>query len=60
MCIPPLGEHASPHFALLAVIAARNELTALSMGMSADWPLAIPLGATHIRLGGAIFGSRGP
>jgi hypothetical protein len=60
MCIPPIGEHASPHFALLAVIAARNGLASLSMGMSADWPLAIPLGATHIRLGGAIFGSRGP
>ena len=41
MCIPPVDEHASPHFALLGVIAARNGLKALSMGMSADWPLAI-------------------
>ena len=60
MCIPPADEHASPHFALLAVIAARNGLKALSMGMSADWPLAIPLGATHIRVGSAIFGARRP
>jgi len=59
MCVPPVEEHASPHFALLSVIAARNGLELLSMGMSADWPLAIQLGATHIRVGSAIFGSRG-
>ena len=58
MCVPPLGEQASPHFALLGVIAARNGLKALSMGMSADWPLAIQLGATLVRVGSAIFGAR--
>ena len=58
MCIPPQGEQASPHFALLKVIARRNGLGELSMGMSADWPLALQLGATIIRVGGAIFGSR--
>ena len=56
MAIPPLGEQASPHFALLAVIAKRNGLEELSMGMSADWPLAIQLGATAVRIGSAIFG----
>ncbi len=59
MCIPPTGEQASPHFALLAVIAKRNGLATLSMGMSADWPLAVQLGATYVRVGSAIFGSRG-
>jgi len=59
MCIPPAEEHASPHFALLSVIASRNGLKRLSMGMSADWPLAVQLGATHIRVGSAIFGPRG-
>ena len=58
MCIPPLDEQASPHFALLARIAARNGLTQLSMGMSADYELAIQLGATHVRIGSAIFGER--
>ncbi len=58
MCIPPLGEHASPHFALLRVIAERNAIAGLSMGMSADWPLAVQLGATHVRVGSAIFGTR--
>ena len=58
MCIPPAGELASPHFALLGEIARRNGLAQLSMGMSADWPLAIPLGATHVRVGSAIFGAR--
>lgn len=58
MCIPPVDDQASPHFALLAAIAARNGLSALSMGMSADYPLAIPLGATHVRVGSAIFGER--
>jgi len=58
MCIPPLGEHVSPHFALLQVIARRNGIAGLSMGMSADWPLAVQLGATHVRIGSAIFGTR--
>ena len=58
MCIPPAGEQASPHFALLAQIAKRNGLAELSMGMSADYELAIQLGATCIRLGTAIFGAR--
>jgi pyridoxal phosphate enzyme (YggS family) len=59
MCIPPVDEQASPHFALLAKIAARNGLTQLSMGMSADYELAIQLGATHVRIGSGIFGERG-
>ena len=59
MAIPPVGEQASPHFALLGVIAARNGVKELSMGMSADWPLAVQLGATVIRVGSAIFGARG-
>jgi pyridoxal phosphate enzyme (YggS family) len=59
MCLPPLDEQVSPHFALLAKIAARNGLTQLSMGMSADYELAIQLGATHVRIGSAIFGARG-
>ena len=58
MCIPPVDEQASPHFALLAVIAKRNGIATLSMGMSADFELAIQLGATHVRVGSAIFGSR--
>ena len=58
MCIPPVDEQASPHFALLAKIAARNGLTELSMGMSADYELAIQLGATYVRIGSAIFGDR--
>ena len=60
MCIPPADELASPHFALLGEIARRNGLKTLSMGMSADWPLAVQLGATHIRVGSAIYGSRTP
>ena len=60
MAIPPVGEQASPHFALLGVIARRNGLQQLSMGMSADWPLAVQLGATAIRVGSAIFGARAP
>lgn len=59
MCVPPVGEQASPHFALLARIASRNGLADLSMGMTADFPLAIQLGATHVRIGSAIFGARG-
>ena len=58
MCIPPIDDQASPHFALLATIAARNGIAGLSMGMSADYELAIPLGATHVRVGSAIFGAR--
>jgi pyridoxal phosphate enzyme (YggS family) len=58
MAIPPLGEQVSPHFALLGVIAARNGIRELSMGMSADWPLAVQLGATYVRIGSAIFGDR--
>ncbi|MBM3607226.1 MAG: YggS family pyridoxal phosphate-dependent enzyme [Alphaproteobacteria bacterium] len=60
MCIPPAGEQASPHFALLNVIAKRNGLEMLSMGMTADFQLAIQLGATHVRVGTAIFGARAP
>jgi PLP dependent protein len=59
MCIPPADEPASPHFALLSVIAKRNGLSELSMGMSGDWPLAVQLGATSVRVGSAIFGPRG-
>jgi PLP dependent protein len=58
MCIPPVDEQASPHFALLNQIAARNGISVLSMGMSADFELAIQLGATHVRIGSAIFGDR--
>jgi pyridoxal phosphate enzyme (YggS family) len=58
MCIPPVGEQASPHFALLGVIAKRCGIAELSMGMSADWELAVQLGATYVRIGSAIFGSR--
>lgn len=58
MCIPPADEAPAPHFALTAKIAARNGLKLLSMGMSADYPVAIALGATHVRVGSAIFGER--
>lgn len=58
MCIPPAADVPDPHFALLAKIAARNGLKGLSMGMSADFPAAIRQGATHIRVGSAIFGHR--
>ena len=58
MCIPPVDEQASPHFALLNVIAKRNGIATLSMGMSSDFELAIQLGATHVRVGTAIFGRR--
>lgn len=60
MCVPPVGEQASPHFALLAQLAKRNDIPVLSMGMTADFPLAIQLGATHVRIGSAIFGPRQP
>ena len=58
MCIPPVDDPPAPHFALTAKIAARNGLKFLSMGMSADFETAIQLGATHIRVGSAIFGKR--
>ena len=58
MCIPPVDEAPAPHFALTAKIAARNGLANLSMGMSADFAVAISLGATHVRVGSAIFGAR--
>lgn len=60
MCIPPVEETPSLHFALLAKIAARNGLTGLSMGMSADFEEAVAFGATHVRVGSAIFGDRVP
>jgi PLP dependent protein len=58
MCVPPLDEEPAPHFALLREIARRNELELLSMGMSADFEKAIRFGATHVRVGTAIFGPR--
>jgi uncharacterized pyridoxal phosphate-containing UPF0001 family protein len=58
MCIPPADDPPSPHFALLNTIATRHGLKVLSMGMSADFDAAIQLGATHVRVGSAIFGSR--
>lgn len=58
MCIPPVDEEPSLHFALLAKIAARNGLSGLSMGMSSDFEKAISFGATHVRVGSAIFGER--
>ena len=58
MCIPPVDDAPAPHFALTAKIAARNGLKYLSMGMSADFAIAIQFGATHVRVGSAIFGAR--
>jgi uncharacterized pyridoxal phosphate-containing UPF0001 family protein len=58
MCLPPQNEAPAPHFALTAKIAQRNGLSLLSMGMSADYPAAIAFGATHVRVGTAIFGAR--
>jgi len=60
MCIPPVDEEASMHFALLAKLAKRNDLTQLSMGMSSDFTKAIAFGATHVRVGSGIFGARVP
>lgn len=60
MCIPPVDEEPSLHFALLAKFAARNGLEGLSMGMSGDFEKAISFGATHVRVGSAIFGDRPP
>jgi PLP dependent protein len=59
MCIPPHDEAPAPHFALTAKIAARNGCPLLSMGMSADFAIAVRFGATHVRVGSAIFGHRG-
>ncbi|MDA8232052.1 MAG: YggS family pyridoxal phosphate-dependent enzyme [Magnetospirillum sp.] len=59
MGIPPAGDDPMPHFRLLAGIAARNGLAVVSMGMSGDYELAIAAGATHIRVGSAVFGARG-
>ena len=58
MCIPPVDDAPAPHFALTAKIAERNGLKSLSMGMSADFAIAIQFGATHVRVGSAIFGHR--
>lgn len=60
MCIPPAEDPPSAHFGLLAAIARRHSLPVLSMGMSADYPAAIQMGATHVRVGSAIFGAREP
>ena len=60
MCIPPASDVAAPHFAFLADIAARNGLSRLSMGMSADYAAAVQLGATEVRVGSSIFGERQP
>ena len=58
MCIPPAHEPPAPHFALLKKIADRHTLKIISMGMSADYPIAAQLGATHVRIGSAVFGER--
>src|SRR5476651_2134109 len=60
MCIPPVDEEPALHFALLAKMAARNGLLQVSMGMSADYESAVKLGATHVRVGSALFGARPP
>jgi PLP dependent protein len=60
MAIPPVEEEPSLHFALLAKIAKENGLEQISMGMSADYDIAVQFGATHLRVGGAIFGERPP
>jgi len=59
MCIPPEGVEPAPYFALLAKLARRHGLNGLSMGMSADYPTAVMIGATHVRVGTALFGGRG-
>jgi len=58
MCIPPSAEPAAPHFALLKRLAVQNDLSVVSMGMSSDYALAARLGATHVRIGTALFGAR--
>jgi uncharacterized pyridoxal phosphate-containing UPF0001 family protein len=59
MCIPPVDQAPAPHFALLAKIAREHGIEGLSMGMSADFETAVRFGATHVRIGTAIFGERG-
>jgi pyridoxal phosphate enzyme (YggS family) len=59
MCIPPADVEPAPYFALLAKLARRHGLAGLSMGMSADYPTAVTIGATHVRIGTALFGERG-
>jgi PLP dependent protein len=59
MCIPPAEQEAAPYFALLAKLARRHGLTGLSMGMSDDYETAVMVGATHVRVGTALFGERG-
>ena len=58
MCIPPVGEPSAPHFWAMEQLAARCEVTGLSMGMSSDYATAVPFGATHVRVGSALFGAR--
>lgn len=60
MCVPPVDDEPAMHFALLAKLAARNDLQILSMGMSADFDVGVQFGATHVRIGSAIFGARSP
>ena len=60
MCIPPVDEEPALHFALLVKMAARNGLARISMGMSTDYEMAVKLGATHVRVGSALFGARPP
>ena len=60
MCIPPANDQVGLHFGLLSEIAERNGLSNISMGMSADFEIAVRFGATHVRLGTAIFGARPP
>jgi PLP dependent protein len=60
MCIPPVDQDPASHFALLADLARRNRVPILSMGMSDDYPTAVGLGATHVRIGSALFGARKP
>ena len=59
MCIPPADVEPAPYFALLAKLARESGLTGLSMGMSSDYPTAVTIGATHVRVGSALFGARG-
>ena len=58
MCIPPVEDDAAPHFAFLAKLAKENGLSELSMGMSGDFEMAVRFGATYVRVGSAIFGTR--
>jgi len=58
MCVPPADKEPAPYFALLAKLAQQHGLTGLSMGMSSDFETAVELGATHVRVGSALFGTR--